>query len=388
MRAYDVVLFGATGFTGGLTAEYLARHAPADLRWALAGRNRGKLEAVRTRLAEIDDRFGALDLLVADSGDRASLVAVAEATKVVITTVGPYLTHGEPLVAACAEAGTDYVDLTGEPEFVDRMYLAHDRRARETGARLVHACGFDSIPHDLGARFTVQQLPEGVPLQVDGYVRAGGMPSGGTVLSALTIMSRLPAGARVAKERAAAEPRPAGRFARAPLGRPHRVAEPGWWAVPLPTIDPDVVRRSAAASERYGPDFTYRHFAAVKHLPVLAGGVAGAGALLAAAQVPPARRALSRLLAPGNGPSPAPRAVVVFGAVHRRRRRLAGGDGGVGRRSGLRRDGEDAGGVGPLPGDRRPAGDGGPGDHGDRDGRCARGPAHQGGHPLHDVVIS
>lgn len=211
MRAYDVVLFGATGFTGGLTAEYLARHAPADLRWALAGRNRGKLEGVRALLTEIDDRFGSLDLLVADSGDRASLAAVAEATKVVITTVGPYLTHGEPLVAACAEAGTDYVDLTGEPEFVDRMYLAHDRRARETGARLVHACGFDSIPHDLGAWFTVQQLPEGVPLSIDGYVRAGGMPSGGTFLSALTIMSRLPAGARAARERAAAEPRQIGR---------------------------------------------------------------------------------------------------------------------------------------------------------------------------------
>ena len=86
MRAYDVVLFGATGFTGGLTAEYLARHAPADLRWALAGRNRGKLEAVRARLAAIDDRFASLDLLVADSGEPASLKAVAEATKVVITT--------------------------------------------------------------------------------------------------------------------------------------------------------------------------------------------------------------------------------------------------------------------------------------------------------------
>ncbi|MDT7801159.1 MAG: hypothetical protein QOI78_4592 [Actinomycetota bacterium] len=308
MRAHDVVLFGATGFTGGLTAEYLARHAPADLRWALAGRNRGRLEAVRAKLAEIDDRFAALDLLVADSGDPASLRAVAEAAKVVITTVGPYLDRGEPLVAACAEAGTDYVDLTGEPEFVDLMYLKHDRRARETGARLVHSCGFDSIPHDLGAWFTVRQLPEGVPLRVDGYVRASGMPSGGTFLSALTVMGRLPAGARAARERAAAEPRPAGRFSRAPLGRPHRLAGPGWWAVPLPTIDPEVVRRSATAVERYGPDFTYRHFAAVKHLPVLAGGAVGVGALFAAAQVPPARRALSRLLAPGNGPSPQRRA--------------------------------------------------------------------------------
>lgn len=308
MRTHDVVLFGATGFTGGLTAEYLARHAPAELRWALAGRSREKLEAVRTKLAAIDDRFASLDLLVADSGDPASLRAVAEAAKVVVTTVGPYLERGEPLVAACAEAGTDYVDLTGEPEFVDRMYLAHDRRARETGARLVHACGFDSIPHDLGAWFTVRQLPEGVPLRVDGYVRASGMPSGGTFLSALTVMSRLQAGARVARERAAAEPRPAGRFTRAPLGRPHRVADAGWWAVPLPTIDPAIVRRSAAASERYGPDFTYRHFAAVRHLPVLAGGALGVGALFAAAQVPPARRGLSRLLAPGDGPSPERRA--------------------------------------------------------------------------------
>ncbi len=303
-----MVLFGATGFTGGLTAEYLARHAPADLRWALAGRNRGKLEAVRAKLAEIDNRFATLDLLVADAGDPASLRAVAEAAKVVITTVGPYLNQGEPLVAACAEAGTDYVDLTGEPEFADLMYLKHDRRARETGARLVHACGFDSIPHDLGAWFTVRQLPEGVPLRVDGYVRASGMPSGGTFLSALTVLSRMPAGARAARERAAAEPRPTGRFARAPLGRPHRVAGAGWWAVPLPTIDPEIVRRSAAAVERYGPDFTYRHFAAVKHLPVLAGGAVGVGALFAAAQVPPARRALSRLLAPGNGPSPERRA--------------------------------------------------------------------------------
>ena len=92
--------------------------------------------------------------------DDASLKDVAQRARVVITTVGPYLTYGEPLVAACADAGTDYVDLTGEPEFVDRTYLAHHATAEHTGARLVHACGFDSIPHDLGAYFAVQQLPD------------------------------------------------------------------------------------------------------------------------------------------------------------------------------------------------------------------------------------
>ena len=170
-KQYDLVLFGATGFTGGLTAEYLAANAPEDLRWALVGRNPAKLEAVRSRLAATSPAAPSPDLVEADAADRAALAKVAESTRVVITTVGPYALYGEPLVAACAAAGTDYVDLTGEPEFVDRMWCEHHAEAERTGARLVHCCGFDSIPHDLGAYFTVQQLPEGVPLTVNGYVR-------------------------------------------------------------------------------------------------------------------------------------------------------------------------------------------------------------------------
>ena len=117
-RTYDIVLLGATGFTGELTAAYLAEHAPTDCRWALAGRNRAKLEAVRDRLATKDAALAELPLVIADSSDAASLRSLAESARVVITTVGPYLAYGEPLVAACAAAGTDYVDLTGEPEFV------------------------------------------------------------------------------------------------------------------------------------------------------------------------------------------------------------------------------------------------------------------------------
>ena len=124
-RDHDIVLFGATGFTGELTAAYLAEHAPEGLRWALAGRNQEKLEAVRDASGAARPELKNLPLLQADSSDDASLRALAESTRVVITTVGPYLQYGEPLVAACAAAGTDYVDLTGEPEFVDRMYLAH-----------------------------------------------------------------------------------------------------------------------------------------------------------------------------------------------------------------------------------------------------------------------
>jgi short subunit dehydrogenase-like uncharacterized protein len=302
-RNHDIVLFGATGFTGALTAEYLARNAPQDCRWALAGRNRTRLEAVRDRLAAIDPALAELPLLHADVTERESLQAVAESARVVITTVGPYIEHGEPLVAACAEAGTDYVDLTGEPEFVDRMYVAHHARAVETGARIVHACGLDSIPHDLGAWFTVQQLPEGVPLRVRGMFRAGGRVSGGTFASAMTAFSRGRQLRQAVNERRKVEPRPEGRRVRASARPPHRDRDTGWWLVPLPTIDPLVVKRSAAALERYGPDFEYAHYAAVKRLPVVAAGLAGVGALVAAAQVPPLRRFLISRVPQGEGPS-------------------------------------------------------------------------------------
>jgi short subunit dehydrogenase-like uncharacterized protein len=298
-REYDVVLFGATGFTGALTAEYLAQHSGAELRWALAGRNRAKLEALAERLG-VD-----VPLLHADVTDDASLRSVAEAARVVITTVGPYVTYGEPLVAACAAAGTDYVDLTGEPEFVDRMYVRHHAEAAKSGARIVHACGFDSIPHDLGVLFTVEQLPEGVPLNVRGFVRAGGKPSGGTFHSAMTAFTRVRQTQQAHKERRAAEGRENGRRVRL-VAKPHR--ELGYWAVPLPTIDPQVVARSARALERYGPDFTYGHYAGVKRLPIAVGGAAGVASLFAAAQVPPVRKLLLGRLSPGDGPSQEERA--------------------------------------------------------------------------------
>ncbi|GGW78778.1 saccharopine dehydrogenase [Streptomyces lucensis JCM 4490] len=298
-RPYDLVLFGATGFVGTLTARYLAAHAPEDLRWAVAGRDERRLERLRESLPGGED----VGVLRADVREPATLRALAEHARVVATTVGPYVLYGEELVAACADTGADYVDLTGEPEFVDLMYVRHDARARETGARLVHACGFDSVPHDLGAYFTVRQLPEGVPLTVDGYVTADAAFSGGTLASALNQMARGGRMLAAARERARYEPRLPGRRVAAPLGAPRFAGEVGAWALPLPTIDAQVVRRSARAMERYGPGFRYRHYAAVKHLPVALGGVAAAGALAVAAQVPAVRHRLSDLLRPGDGPS-------------------------------------------------------------------------------------
>lgn len=302
-RPYDLVLFGATGFTGALTAEYLARKVPDDCRWALVGRNSGKLEAVRKRLAAIDAKWAGLDLLHADVEDPTSLSGVARSARVVISTVGPYLLHGEPLVRACAEAGTDYVDLTGEPEFVDRMYVAHHDTAVSSGARIVHACGFDSIPHDLGARFTVLQLPEDVPLKVRGVVRAGAQFSGGTFHSAMTAFSRARQMREASIARRKVEPRPDGRRSRARGGKPHRDPELGYWLAPLPTIDPFVVARSGTSLDRYGPDFTYTHFAGMKRAATIVAGGAGVGAMAVAAQVPPLRRFVLSKVKQGDGPS-------------------------------------------------------------------------------------
>jgi short subunit dehydrogenase-like uncharacterized protein len=337
-RDYDVVVFGATGFTGALTAEYLAAHAPPGMRWALAGRNMGKLEQVR---AGLGPGVADLPLLRADVTDASSVRAVAEVTKVVITTVGPYIRYGEPLVAACAAAGTDYVDLTGEPEFVDRMWLGYHDQASGSGARIVHSCGFDSIPYDLGALFTVEQLPDGVPTALEGFVRVGGTFSGGTYQSAVEIAGRLRQGASVARERRRQEGRVAdGRRVRGAPGRPRQDDFGGGWAVPFPTIDPLTVLRSARALERYGPDFSYSHYLVVKRLPVLVGLAGGAAGLIALAQIPPTRKALLRLKSSGEGPSPEQRAKSWFRVRFRAhagdrelRTQVSGGDPGYGETS-------------------------------------------------------
>ncbi|MFL5899319.1 MAG: saccharopine dehydrogenase family protein [Solirubrobacterales bacterium] len=301
--SYNLALFGATGFTGGLTADYLAAHAPAEMRWALVGRNRAKLAAVAARLGAAAPAAPKPDVIVADAADREAMREVAEATRVVVTTVGPYALHGGPLVAACAAAGTDYCDLTGEPEFVDRVWLEHHEEAERSGARLVHCCGFDSIPHDLGAYFAVQQFPEGVPLTVNGYVKTNARFSGGTYHSAVNGFARARQTLSAAKERRRREPRAEGREIHAAPARIRRDESLGGWTVPLPTIDGAVIRRSAAALDRYGPDFTYGHHMVAKHLATVGAIGAGVGTAGLLAQLPPTRRLLLSLKAPGEGPS-------------------------------------------------------------------------------------
>ena len=168
MRDYDIIVYGATGFTGRLVAEYLGQQNVT--RWAMAGRSRAKLEEVRDIIGAPADT----PLLVADADDPASLKAMAQSTQVVLTTVGPYQLYGEPLIAACVAAGTAYVDLCGEPAWMRQMIDAHHEEAQRTGARIVFSCGFDSIPFDLGV-LTLQEAAKaryGIPApRVKGRVR-------------------------------------------------------------------------------------------------------------------------------------------------------------------------------------------------------------------------
>lgn len=304
MTPVDIALLGATGFTGGLTADYLASHLPDGATWAIAGRNQAKLEAVADRV----EALGGVrpEIISADSTNADSMSALAGSTRVLATTVGPYLQHGEAAVKAAAEAGIAYIDLTGEPEFVDRMWLKYHDIATASGARLIHACGFDSIPYDLGVLFTVQQLPEGVPLDVKGYIRAGGTASGGTYHSAIGAFAGIRGAGKIAAQRKQREPRPEGRRVRGGGGLGRGAAGKGW-GLPLPTIDPQIVLRSARALERYGPEFSYQHFAQFTRLPMLAATIVGGGVVLAGAQLAPTRALLLKLKSQGDGPDEAKR---------------------------------------------------------------------------------
>lgn len=295
-RPFDVVVLGATGFTGGLVTEYLRQNPEVQGRFAIAGRNADKL-------ARVCERIG-LDVptLSASIDDPSSLRAIAEQTRCVLSTVGPYARYGEPVVRACVAGGADYVDITGEPAFVDETLELHDGPARDAGVRIVSCCGFDSIPHDLGVWCTVRELPADSIVTVDGFVHAGGTFSGGTWHSAIGAF----AGFRehVARRRALSRSRGGSARRVHSSDRGVHYSDPiGAWAVPFPSIDPEVVLRSARTLPEYGRDFTYGHFVKVKKLHTIVAGGIGLSALFALAQAKPTRELLLKVKAPGDGPS-------------------------------------------------------------------------------------
>jgi short subunit dehydrogenase-like uncharacterized protein len=318
-RHHDLVLFGATGFTGRLVAEHIARQAAGTpLKWALAGRNAGKLEKVRAELAEIDAACAELPVIEADALDQAAMAKVAAETRVVCTTVGPYALYGEALVDACARAGTHYCDLTGEVPFIRGSIDRNHEEAKRTGARIVHCCGFDSIPSDLGTLYLQHELVArtGAPAQAVTalFGESSGKLSGGTFASLLGVIDAAAKDKQMRKVLAdphgldpAGGPRSAAKDARGPgwdrvLGKPTA-------PFVMSAINSRVVRRShALLGYPWGDDFLYDERMSLPRSPIgLAAAVAITGALVgfvAASQVPALRKMIEkRIPKPGEGPT-------------------------------------------------------------------------------------
>jgi short subunit dehydrogenase-like uncharacterized protein len=316
-REHDLVVFGATGFVGGLLAGYLAGATPEGVRVALSGRSRAKLEQVRASLPE---RARDWPLLTADSTDPASLAAVAGSARVVATTVGPYAKYGLPLVEACARAGTHYCDLTGEVLFVREAIDRFDAVARGSGARIVHSCGYDSIPSDLGTLLLREAAGTDLA-RVRAVVTVRGGFSGGTLASLLGHVERVasdPAARRIAVQPHSLSPDPAAEPTpdQPRDGAPPRREPDGAWTAPflMAPFNTRIVRRSNALQDwAYGRGLRYEErMAAGRGLAGAAASLAITGAMgatVGAIAFPPTRRLLERVLPkPGSGPGEQARA--------------------------------------------------------------------------------
>ncbi len=324
-RPLELVLFGATGFTGRLVADHIAgftagRSAP--LRWALAGRDVRKLEELATALRRAHPAASAPELVRADAQARGDLDALARRTRVVCSTAGPFAKYGSQLVGACADAGTDYCDITGEVHWVRDMIDAHHQDAVKSGARLVHCCGFDSIPSDLGAWALQQEMiARGGPAsQITAYVeRLKGTMSGGTIASIFEVAKAVSADRSVARRIAAPyalNPDPS--YRGADRGDARGIGydrEAGALTMPflMAATNTRVVRRAhALAGFPWGEDFRYTEVSTapptVKGALRAAAMTGGLGVALLAASSPRLRPLLEkRLPKPGDGPSEAER---------------------------------------------------------------------------------
>ncbi len=258
-RQYDVILYGATGFTGTQAARYLERAAPEGLRWAIAGRNGAKLDRMAESLS------GVSGVVVADSSDAASISAMVRRTRVLMTTAGPYALYGEPVIAACVAQGVDYADITGESTFIRRMIDRHHEPAASRGVRIVPFCGFDSIPSDIGTLMMVTHLrAAGLRCRrVWGYFKMkGGGLNGGTLASALNMIKVDGPAALAAPFLLNPDRRGPADFIPDLTAARHVEALDGWVApFFMAPVNSRVVRRSAALAaswgEPYGEDFDY-----------------------------------------------------------------------------------------------------------------------------------
>lgn len=318
VKEFDIVLFGATSFVGKIVARYLTQlDSASNLKWAIAGRSARKLDELRQELGEAASD---LPTIIADATDNDALKRMCDSTRVVISTVGPYALYGEPLVKACASLGTDYCDLTGEPQWIAKMLTRYESIAKISGARIVHSCGFDSIPSDLGVHFLQQEAKQqfGHPCPIVKLrVKAiKGAASGGTIASMLNLIKEASANPDI--RRVLVDP-----YALCPPGHnfgarqinhksAHFDEDLDAWIAPfvMAAINTRIVHRSNALLDgAYGDRFLYDE--ALVTGKESKGGIKatltsmGLGGFMFAAAIPPSRWFLEKLILPkpGEGPS-------------------------------------------------------------------------------------
>jgi short subunit dehydrogenase-like uncharacterized protein len=320
LPSYDLVVFGATSFVGKILTRYLWEEfgAHGEMKWCAAGRSMPKLEQLRNSLGAA---AATLPLLVADATDEAAVRKLCASTRVVVSTVGPYALYGETLIKVCAESGTDYCDLTGEVQWIRRMLQRYESVARHSGARIVHCCGFDSIPSDLGVHFLQRQAMQlfGAPCtRVKMRVKAmrGGF-SGGTVASLMNVVKEAAADPSLRRELAdpysLCPPETAPRVHQPEVNSAQFDTDFDTWVAPfvMSGINTRIVQRTNCLSDAaYGPEFIYDEALITGRgmkgrLAAMATSVGILGFTLAAA-MGPTRAILEKfaLPKPGEGPSP------------------------------------------------------------------------------------
>lgn len=314
-RTFDVVVFGATGFSGKLVAEHLAKNGPKDLEWAIAGRNREKLEALRRELGRDD-----VEIRLADAHDEGALEPLIASTRVVCATAGPFAKHGLLTARLAAKHGTHYCDITGEPTFVRQSIDENHETAAKTGARIVHCCGFDSVPSDLGVHMmwdaAKNRGARGLHWAKAFFGEAKGGFSGGTVASIANLMEDAGKNRDVRRllgDPHGLDPEPPGRTTD-PFEQDQRGvrydSDIERWTAPflMATVNTRIVRRSNALVDgRYGASFRYHEamsfMPGMKGLAYASAVTAGIGGLAAALVVPATRKMIMKKLGPGDGPS-------------------------------------------------------------------------------------
>ena len=304
-RTFDITLYGATGFTGQLVAQYLSKKAAQKkLKIAIAGRNADKLFALKNKLLALNPKLLDIGVVIASTAQQDSLEKMAGDTRVIINTVGPYYLHGEPLVKACINQRTHSVDLNGEPDYSQNIFKYYNFPAERSGTMIISSCGFDSVPADLGAFYTAKLLGEGNNKTIRCYVTVKGGISGGTWNSAMKIFDEV-------NEAFLTEP--PFKFGNGTIPGFHNQKDIKLWAVPLPVIDPMIVRRSTfSRKDIYGENFSFGHFAGMKSSWIAGGFVAGVGILYGASRIDFIRKQLLKLIESGEGPSEKQRAKSFF----------------------------------------------------------------------------